>query len=288
MAPRRKVLVTGASGFVGRHCLGRLVNADFEVHAVARTLPPAGRERIAWHVANLLDAGEARELVRAVKPTHLLHLAWIATPRVFWSSLENAEWVGATAILAAAFGANGGVRFVGAGSCAERDADTPYGRAKLAAGRALIALADLGGFAAAWARIFYAYGPGEPAGKVIPTVLNGLRRGVPVPCSAGTQIRDYVHVEDVADGLIALLHGKARGTFDIGTGEGVALRDVLSKLAVSMGKRELLRLGELPEPAGGRPLIADIAPLRDAVDWRPRIGLDEGLARTLAAWREAD
>jgi nucleoside-diphosphate-sugar epimerase len=118
------VLVTGATGFIGRHCLARLLSEDCEIHAVSRH-PGASRssapqgERVRWHEADLRDPAAARGLIFAIRPSHLLHLAWEATPRIYSLSPENLRWLEAGVAMIAAFGEAGGRRFVGAGSSAE-------------------------------------------------------------------------------------------------------------------------------------------------------------------------
>src|SRR4051812_47979331 len=106
----KRVLVTGANGFVGRPCVARLLEAGFEVHAVSRAPQPPGEVR--WHACDLLSVGAARQLIDAVRPTHLLGLAWCTTPGVYWTSPQNADWLRSGMELADAFAASGGQRAV--------------------------------------------------------------------------------------------------------------------------------------------------------------------------------
>jgi nucleoside-diphosphate-sugar epimerase len=114
-----RVLITGPSGFIGTHCLRRLLAGDCEIHAVNRAGAGERADRVTWHGADLRDAAQAAALVVKVRPTHLLHCAWVATPRVYAQSPENADWLQSGTALAEAFGAHGGVRFVGVGTSAE-------------------------------------------------------------------------------------------------------------------------------------------------------------------------
>src|SRR5437588_3229964 len=116
---RVKVLVTGATGFVGRFVLERLRTSGAEVHACARRAGARGLAQ--WHEADLLTAGAPRALIDAVRPTHLLHLAWYSEPGTFWTSRENLRWLSTTIELLEAFADAGGQRFVGTGTCAEYD-----------------------------------------------------------------------------------------------------------------------------------------------------------------------
>src|SRR3954462_2488130 len=114
----RRVLVTGASGFIGRACVPRLASRGFEVHAVSSS-ERASDVHTRWHRHDLLDPSQCRDAIDAVRPTHLLHLAWIATPGRFWSSPDNTQWLASGKALIDAFFALGGKRAVGVGTCAE-------------------------------------------------------------------------------------------------------------------------------------------------------------------------
>src|SRR5579864_8918002 len=115
----RRVLVTGASGFIGAHCLHRLSLEDCEVHAVNRSGSGESAAGVTWHAADLRDLALAPPLFAKIRPTHLLHGAWIATPGLYSHSPENVTWLQSTIALAGAFGSQGGARFVGIGSSAE-------------------------------------------------------------------------------------------------------------------------------------------------------------------------
>src|SRR5258706_14740282 len=115
---QRRILVTGARGFIGRECLTRLSALDAELHALStQSVSDAGG--VTWHQCDLLDSPAAVGLLQRIAPSHLLHLAWIAEPGVFWESPLNHRWLAASTVLFEAFYASGGKRVVAAGSCAE-------------------------------------------------------------------------------------------------------------------------------------------------------------------------
>src|SRR3989442_8434630 len=117
----KRVLVTGATGFIGRHVLGPLVERGFDVHAVTHAAPLSTGSACTWHVLDLLDTAHIAPLMQAVRPSHLLHLAWYAVPGQYWTALENFAWVQAGLELLRRFHEAGGVRVVMAGTCAEYD-----------------------------------------------------------------------------------------------------------------------------------------------------------------------
>ena len=285
----KRVLVTGATGFIGRHAAPLLWERGYEVHG-------GGRE-----AADLLDPAAAESLVREIRPSHLLHFAWYAVPGKFWTAPENAVWVEASIRLLRAFADAGGERAVMSGSCAEYDwsgdgvlsedrtplrPGTYYGVCKRALADVGRGLAAERGFGFAWGRIFFAYGPHEQPGRLVSQVAEALVRGEPAPTSEGTQRRDFLHARDVAGAFVALLDSTVEGAVNIGSGDAVAVRDVVARIASAAGRPELVRWGEVPQRAGDPPVLeADVARLRDEVGWRPSISLDEGIGETVEWWK---
>jgi nucleoside-diphosphate-sugar epimerase len=297
----KKVLVTGASGFVGRQALRPLVQRGFEVHAAGRAVPAQCPSEVTFHKADLLDCGGHRSLLQRLRPTHLLHMAWYAEHGKFWDAVENVLWLKTTLSLTEAFCEAGGERAVGAGSCAEYDwrhgllveGDTPelpatlYGSAKLSAGRHAGAIAGARGVGFAWGRIFFPYGPGEPQSRLVPHVIASLLRGEPARCTHGRQLRDFLYVADVGDAMAALLDSPVTGPVNIGSGAPVAVGDVASRIAVMIGRPDLLKLGALPEQGRqAQMVVASTLRLADEVGWTPARSLDKGLGEAIQWWKE--
>ncbi len=263
---------------------------------------------MSWHAADLLDDRQARALVQELAPGHLVHLAWYAEHGRFWTAPENADWVAATLRLLSCFAAAGGRRAVIAGSCAEydwghdyercRELDGPhgpatplrpstmYGVAKHAAHSVCEAYALASGVSLAWARVFLLYGPGEDPRRLVPSVARSLLAGERAQSTDGAQIRDLMHVEDVAAGIVALLASGVEGPVNVASGEGVAIRTVLELLADACERPELLRLGALPRREGEpQRLVAATERLREEVGFNGRIALADGLRQSVEWWR---
>ena len=282
-----RVLVTGATGFVGRHALAPLVGSGHEVHAVART-PGATARGVTWHAADLL---ESPDVVRYVNPDALLHLAWYAEHGKFWSSPRNVQWLEASLALLRAFS---GRRVVIAGTCAEYDwttgaerlaEDAPlapatlYGACKHALRVAGSAYARERGISLAWGRIFFLFGLGEHPGRLVPSVLGALQRGEQAPTTSGEQVRDFLDAAQVAQAFCALLDSDAEGAVNVASGRPIAVRDLVTKLAELAGRPQLLRLGALSQRPGEPPfIVADTRRLNEEVGWLPAVSLEDALA----------
>ena len=280
-----RVLISGASGFVGRHVTASLDAAGWDVC-------PAGRAD-----ADLRVPGGADALLARVKPTHLIHLAWNAEHGRYWTAPDNDQWADGAIALARAFRAHGGRRFVGAGTCAEYDwtrltgrcvedvtplePRTIYGRAKLRAWKGIEQVAGESGLEAAWGRLFFLYGPGEDPRRLVPSVARALRAGERARVTAGTQVRDFLHVADAARAFVALLESDLTGPVNIGSGLPVSVRQVVEALARAAGRPDAVDFGAVPMPPDEPPfIVADNTRLR-STGWRPEIDLDAGLAASL-------
>lgn len=273
----KRLLVTGGTGFIGAHCLRLLSQGDFdEIHAVNRNGVGPAAVRVTWHAADLRDAATAVRLIESVRPTHLFHAAWIATPGVYLTSPENIDWVQATVAFVRAFAEQGGRRFVGVGTSAEYAAsDEPcdedstslapvsvYGHAKVATWHAVQAIADTCKMQAAWGRVFLPYGPGDLPQRLIPATVAKLRAGQSMPLSHGEQQRDFVYAPDAAKMLVGLLNSDATGSFNIGSGEPRSVRSVVEAIADRLNARALLQFGAVAPRAWEPPfLVADMRKL---------------------------
>ena len=305
---RRRVVVTGAAGFLGAALVHRLVGDGHEVLASTRPGGDAWRladlpalPRLALDVAGLEDGPgrrAAEEAFARFRPDVLVHAAWRGVRGADRDDpAQSANVAPALALftLAAAAGAR---RFVGLGSQAEygpgdgplgEDAParptTAYGRAKLACGERWLALARRSGVSAAWVRVFSVYGPGQREGALVPDLARALAAARSLPLGPGDAAWDYLYEDDAAEALAALVvRDDARGVFNLASGTSVPLRDVMRRVADLVAPGTELALGSRTAPAGEpHGLQADVARLAAATGWRAPTGLDEGLARTVAA-----
>jgi nucleoside-diphosphate-sugar epimerase len=306
----KRVLVTGAGGFIGRWSVAPLLAKGYEVHAVLSGLTPgnipAELHGATMHVADLLNEAQVNVLMERVVPTYLLHFAWIATPGVYWQSTDNFRWLAASEHLLRRFRAQGGVRAVMAGSCVEYDWSTggvceerstpmadaaatplsPYASCKIALQKRLAEFAKEEHLSSAWGRIFFQYGPFEHPDRLVPSVIRHLLLNQEALCTHGRQIRSFLHVADVGAAFASLLDSGIEGPVNIGSEERIVLADLIERIAHQIGRPDLVRLGARSAPTAEPPLLVpDIHRLRDEVHWQPRFTLDKGIAETIVWWR---
>jgi UDP-glucuronate decarboxylase len=298
-----RVLVTGASGFIGSHVVRTLVSQGHEVTALVR--PESSLRRLAdlkgrYRVASY-SAGESSSLQALLGDWHpeaCTHLAWYAVPGQYLDSPENVRSLAMSLRLLEELAETGCRHVVMTGTCYEYDTDvgylredgplhpvTLYAAAKLAMSMLGEIRASQLGLGFAWARIFYLYGPYEDERRLVPALVRSLLSGTEFQATTGTQVRDYLHVEDVASALSALAVQEVAGTYNICSGEQVTIAALITEIARIAGRPDLIRLGALPQRPGEPTFICgDNSRLRSATDWSPRYPLADGLARTVAWW----
>jgi nucleoside-diphosphate-sugar epimerase len=297
----KTVLLSGARGFIGRWTIPMLEASGYRVHAVSSSQEPLPDSAAEWHVCNLLDVKAVGELVESIRPTHLLHFAWVTEPGVYWTSLLNEEWKRSSIALVDRFADCGGRRAVVAGTCAEYDwttghcieDETPlvpatlYGTCKRDVHRYVECTASERGFSAAWGHIFHLYGPREHPKRLVPSVICGLLRGARVPSTIGTQVRDFLHVGDVASAFVALLESDCEGSVNVASGDPVSVRTVIETIARALRQGDLVDWGSMPLPSSEPPsLTAATQRLREEVGWSPAFTLEEGIRETIEWWRK--
>jgi nucleoside-diphosphate-sugar epimerase len=296
-----RVLVTGGSGFIGAHCIRELLRRRHDVAMLALPTDPVERIRPLVDRLTILRGTLSelpREAIRQWKPDACLHLAWYVEPGKYLEADENAACLAGSLELLNALIAGGCTRFVGAGTCFEyamtgeiltESATTrpasPYAAAKLSLCEMGQKICARQGCRFAWGRIFYPYGPEEDRRRAIPALINALLDSRPFSASTGEQVRDYIHVEDVATAFAVMLEAQAEGVFNICSAQAVSLRELFTLIGQRLGKTELIQFGSLPPRDWEPPSIeGDNARLR-ALGWTARYPLKAGLDQTIEWWR---
>lgn len=270
------VLLTGASGFVGRQVMTSLLSRNISVKIVLRSGKDAPRfefkepQSIIWSDDIFAEQNEWWDQHLTGIDT-VIHCAWYAEPGVYLQSEKNLLCLQGTIRLAEAAARNGVTRFVGVGTCFEYDVskglldiDTPllpqnlYASTKAATYLVLTQLFKLHEISFTWARLFYLFGEGEDPRRLFPFVHQSLQRGVEVELTEGTQIRDYIDVKDAGKQLVQLSLSSHQGPANICSGMPKTVRQICESIADEYGLRHLLKFGKRPPNTTDPPCVVGV------------------------------
>lgn len=269
-----RVLLTGATGFVGRQVLKVLHERGVTVRAVIHENTEA---RLAAPTEGIvatpdLFAENAAWWARTCAGIDIaIHTAWFAEPGSYLHSTKNKECLAGTLVFAEGAIQADISRFVGIGTCFEYDLAggelsidtplkpaTPYAEAKAAAFAALSRMFAGKGNAFAWCRLFYLYGEGEDERRLVPYLRKRLAAGEPAELSSGTQVRDYLDVREAGRMIADVALGSVQGPVNICSGVPVTVRELAGRIADEYGRRDLLCFGTRPDNAFDPPRVVGV------------------------------
>lgn len=295
-------LVTGGAGFIGSHLCSRLVAAGAQVHSVSRRELGSGAG-VRHHSVDLTDFGFVSRLLGEVRPDYVFHLASHVQGApdlkhvlpAFHGNLQT------TVNLLTAVAERGGCkRFIMTGSFMEPGASSaltgddatptsPYAAAKWASGAYLRLFGTLYHLPVTTARVYMVYGPAQQdLTKLVPYAIRCLLRGKAPAITSGRRLVDWIYVDDVAEGFLRLaLSDEAVGrTVDLGSGSMISTADLVAMICSLVDPAINPAIGALPdrpmEPTGAARVDESLR----LIGWAPRVGLEEGLRRTIAFYRD--
>ncbi|MFQ5599026.1 MAG: NAD-dependent epimerase/dehydratase family protein [Candidatus Krumholzibacteriia bacterium] len=298
------VLVTGGTGFMGRHLVRALRERGDRVVVVGRRSSTGLPEDVAYEQGDLAAESFADRLIRRLRPQRVFHLASAVNVKRDLQLLDDqVRNTQLAAVYVARACLEGGVRrLVHVGTCEEygngpapfRENQapapvSPYSAAKVAATAFVRTLCVSFGLRAVIVRPFLTYGPGQPANLLVPALIRSALEGNDFPMTPGEQTREFNFIEDVIEGMLRA--GEAEGVegeiINIGCGEPRRIRDVAALVLELMGNPVQLQLGKLSyRPGETWEFYCSNEKARDLLGWEPRTPLEDGLRRTIAWYRE--
>jgi nucleoside-diphosphate-sugar epimerase len=302
-----RCLVTGASGFIGRHLVPKLLSRGHELTVLLRDPSKLAQDERAGAIrvvpGDFTSLGGLQDEL-ALNPVDVtIHLAWegvmgedrnrtqqiTGNVRGTLALWETASQAGCQAWIGLGSQAEYGPTF---GSISEECPTKPvtaYGAAKLATGILTRRLCQLNAMRFVWLRLFSGYGPGDDPRHMIPALITALFNGQEPAVTACEQLWDYLYIADIVDAIIACVERDIEGTFNLGGGSAVPLRWVVESVRDCIDRELPIGFGAVPyRPDQVMHLESDITRLASAVGWRPQIDLQEGLRQTVDYYRRKE
>ena len=267
------ILLTGTTGFVGRQILRALAERGCRVRAVVRQ----GRTVTSGAIESIVTSpdifGESAAWWASVcyGIDTVIHAAWYAEPGHYLHSPKNADCLAGTLRLAQGAIDAGVRRFVGIGTCFEYDLTgghlsvetpleptTPYAHAKADAFAALTRMLPPRDVEFAWCRLFYLYGEGEDARRLVPYLHARLSAGEPAELSSGNQVRDFLDVREAGRMIAGAALGGRQGPINICSGTPITVRALAERIADEYGRRDLLRFGARSDNVVDPPVVVGV------------------------------
>ena len=262
---KKRVLLTGATGFVGRKVLSYLATQDVCLTVIVRD----GKQSLFTNnpaVQNIITtvdlfAEKAEWWANVMQGIDtVVHVAWYAEPGLYLQSSKNLDCLQGTLRMAKDAAQAGVRRFVGIGTCFEYDLSygmlstetplrplTPYAGAKAAAYMALSQVLPAYGIEFVWCRLFYLYGKGEDARRLVPYLREKLAAGETAELTSGNQIRDFIDVSEAGRLIGEAALGVVQGPINICSGIPITVKQLAENIADEYGRRDLLRFGTRPD-----------------------------------------
>lgn len=289
----QRILVTGASGFLGTRLVNRLQGLGSEVHGVSRSdRGQAGHVR--WWKADLQELREVERLWDAIVPTVVYHMSGAVdgAPHLELLVPTYQSLLTTTVNLLSVSTRRRCSRLILVGSLEEQNSEdaaappvSPYAAAKTAAREYARMCHQLFETHVVMMRTFMCYGPGQAEWKVVPSTIRALQAGVAPALSSGRRELDWIFIDDAVDAFAAAASapGIDGTTLDIGSGRLTSIRDVVGHLVRLVNPGVEPRFGELPDRPGRPACTADTSRTFTHLGWRARTSIEDGLRRTVEA-----
>ena len=290
----KKVIITGATGIIGKEALIPLLESGFEVYAIARN-EKKYTKNIKWIKADIFDCSEMKNVFENIKPEYLLHFAWY-TGEGYLESTLNYKYLEMSLNILKEFKENDGKRAVFAGTCFEykfkdepiKETDeilpqTIYAQCKNELRTQAELYSKENNISFGWGRIFYVYGHNENENRLFPYIINTLKQNKKVTINSGNLIRDYMYTKDIAQAFVAFLASDVIGSVNVCTGKGILLKDIALQIARKIKKETFLIFNSCNNQP--KSIIGNNNRLLKEVDYKIQYALDEALPEIVERYK---
>ncbi len=284
----KKVILTGATGLIGKETIKPLLDYGFEVFAIARNYSPL-LNKVNFLQGNLFDKDFVQNSFEKIKPSYLLNLAWCTTGD-YLSSENNYDYLQAGINLLKCFKENGGKRAIYAGTCFEyKFKDTPlseddeldcekndYTFCKNKLREIAQYYCAKNEISFGWGRIFYVFGKDEDKSRLFGMVQNNLLNNISINVKTGQLLRDYMYSKDIGAAFIEFLKSDVEGCVNICSGETINIEDFVLKAAKLKGSENLINI-EYQKSSQPKIIAGSDKKLKENVKYSLKYGIDSAL-----------
>jgi nucleoside-diphosphate-sugar epimerase len=304
----KKVLITGAYGFIGSHLVSPLLDEGAEVSVLVREHSNPWRlkeklHHVCVYKGDVADSLRVSQIVHTIKPDFIFHLAAYGVDRMN-KQIQQAiktNIIGTVNIIEAAIAANC-EKVINLGSSLEYGYSDQklsedmrlnpldiYGSTKAASTILAHQIAKAGNLKLVTIRLFNTFGEKEAPQKLFSYVILQLLKDKEVKLSSGEQYRDYLYIENYIDGLILAAKNKnvQNDILNMGSGQALPIKFYVQKLFQLIDPEKKPLFGTISYTENDRMLAEpDIQKVKDTLKWQQRISLEEGMERTINWYKE--
>ena len=274
----KTILLTGATGFVGRNIIKELNKKRVNIIPVIR--PKSKKKLDLKKIKNINRVISSKDIFKESKlwwknqckgVDIIIHTAWFVEPGKYLKSIKNKQCLMGSLNLAKGAAHAGVKRFIGIGTCFEYDLSfgklsintplnpiTPYAKAKVNLFKELLTFFSNRSIGFLWCRLFYLYGKGEDKRRLVPYIHNQIKNGKRVELTNKHYIRDYLEASMAAKMIVKVALGKKIGAVNICSGIPVTIEAFAKKIADEYKRRDLLNFGSKSFKSNDPPCVVGV------------------------------
>lgn len=296
----KKVLITGASGLIGKEIISKMLESnDYEIYATTTNKKNLEQfERIKIIETDLLVSENCKLIFEKYEPEYMIHLAWDQRKSTFRNDKTNVDWLMVSLNLLQEFSKYGGKRLVFAGTSSEYDEHSGkmeekyiehkmsvYGHCKKVFTDLAINYGERFGIDVAIVRYFTIYGEGDGHEfGAIPSTIRSFLNGEKVVCKAPNTIRDYIYAKDAAAATLKIMESNYKGIVNAGSGIPHRMKEIFSIIANKLNCNELLSFEN--ENCIGDILVADTKIMEECIGYKCKEEFESGIGKVIDYWNE--